>query len=409
MSRRNERIRNGMLGLTAFVALAVIVWQRSLGPHVRVEAVRRAEIVQTVVASGRVLAPARIAIASVMLGAVRAVHVVEGQRVRAGDVLVELDDNELRAQHARALASVESAIARRASLARLTSRVASSDLERAEAALAQARANLARYERMYANAAVSEADLENARTALAQAEALSVAARTAAAEQSPRGAEGRALAAAVELARADVAIVEARLAQTRIVAPADGIVLRRLVEPGTVAQPGAPLLEIAKVGETTIRIDPDESTLSLLREGLPALVSAEAFPEERFEARIASIAPAVDPERGTVDVRLRVDTPPSYLRADMTVSVEIEAARRENALVLSADAVHDLGSDRPWVLRVSGDRAERREVRLGLRGRDVIEIREGLEEEDRVVPTTELGVEPGMRVRIQQGSSEAEP
>lgn len=409
MSVRGKRIRNGVIGAVVLLAIAALAWHRSRGPVVAVVAARRAEVVQTVVASGRVLAPARITIASVTLGAVRAVHVVEGQRVTAGQLLVELDDRELQAQLLRARASVGSAQARRASLSRLTSRVASSDVERAEAAVAQARATVARYERLHASDAISGVELESARTTLLQAEAALAAARTTAAEQSVSGVEGRVLAAGVDLARADVATIEARIAQTRILAPAEGIVLRRAVEPGGVAQPGATLLELATVGDTTIRIDPDESTLALLREGLPALASAEAFPEERFDARVVFIAPSIDAERGTVDVRLRVPAPPAYLRTDMTVSVEIEASRHPDVLALPADAVHDIGTASPWVLALTGDRVERREVRLGLRGQDVVEIRQGLEEGDRVVPTSEAGIEAGMRVRPREVSAEPGP
>lgn len=402
MSLRAKRIRNALIAALVLAAVAAFAWHRSRGPLVSVVRPVRAEVVQTVVASGRVLAPARIAVGSVTLGAVRAVHAELGQRVVAGQLLVELDDRELQAQLLRARASVGSAQARRTSLSRLTSRVATTEVDRAEAALAQARATVARLERLRASDAISGVELDDARTALAQAEAAASAARTTATEQSLTGAEGRSLAAGVDLARADVAAVEARIAQMRIVAPADGVVLRRAVEPGDVAQPGVTLLELATVGDTTIRIDPDESTLSLLREGLPAIASAEAFASERFEAVVASIAPAVDADRGTVEVRLRVPAPPSYLRTDMTVSVEIEAARRADVLTVSADAVRDVGTEAPWVLRLEGERVERRDVRLGLRGRDVVEIVEGLVEGDRVVPTTEAGVEPGARVRARE-------
>ena len=399
MNKRAKQIRNVLLAVIAVGAIGGYAWHKSRGPLVTAERVQRGEVVQTVVASGRVLAPARITIASVALGAVRAVHVAEGETVRAGQLVVELDDRELQAQLQRARASVGSAQAQRTSLSRLTARVASTDVERAEATVAQARATVSRYERLAASDVISGVELENARTTLTQAEAALAAARTTAAEQSLSGAQGRALAAGVDLARADVATVEARLAQTRIVAPADGVVLRRAVEPGDVAQPGVVLLELATIGETTLRIDPDESTLSLLREGLPAIASAEAFPEERFEATVASIAPSIDADRGTIDVRLRVTEPPAYLRTDMTVSVEIEAARHPDVLSLSADAVRDVGTASSWVLLVSGQRVERREVRLGLRGQDVVEIREGLVEGDRVIPSTEAGIEAGARVR----------
>ncbi len=402
MSRGWKKVRNVAIALVLLAAVVGFAWFRSRGPSVAVVRAVRAEVIQTVVASGRVLAPTSVEVASVTLGAVRAVHVDEGQRVTAGQLLIELDDRDAQAQLLRARASVGSAQARRSSLTRLTSRVAATDVERAESALAQARATVERYERLRTSDAVTGVELENARTALAQAESARSAARTTATEQSPSGAEGRVLVAGVDLARADVASAEARLAQLRIVAPADGIILSRTVEPGDVAQPGVTLLVIATTGDTTIRIDPDESTLSLLREGLAAVASAEAFPDQRFEASVSSIAPSIDAERGTVGVRLRVPSPPEYLRPDMTISVEIEAARVPDALSVAAEAVRDVGTEHPWVLLVVGDRAERREVVIGLRGEDVVQIREGLAEGDRVIPATEGGIEAGMRVRPRE-------
>jgi len=405
VTNRWKKARNGVLVLGLVAAVGVGAWARSRGPSVAVVRARRAEVVQTVVASGRVLPPSRLEIASVVLGAVRTVHVEVGDRVTAGQVLVELDDADARAQLERARASVGSAQARRTSLSRLTSRVAGTDAERAAAVVAQARATVERYERLRAVEAVTGVELENARTALVQAEAAQRAAMTTAAEQSSTGSEGRALVAGVTLARADISAAEARLAQFRIVTPADGVVLARSVEPGDVAQPGVVLLVVASSGDTTVRIDPDETTLSLLREGLPALASAEAFPTERFDAIVSSIAPSIDAERGTVDVRLRVPEPPPYLRTDMTISVEIECARHEHALSVHAEAVRDVGTERPWVMLVVGDRTERRDVTLGLRGRDVVEILDGLAEGDRAVPATEGGVEPGMRVRPREDAA----
>ncbi len=397
-----KKVRNGVLVLGLLAGAGVAAWAWSRGPSVLVVRVQRAEVVQTVVASGRVLPPSRLEIASVVLGAVRAVHVDVGDRVTAGETLVELDDADARAQLERARASVGSAQARRTSLSRLTSRVAGTDADRAAATVAQARATVERYERLRAVEAVTGVELENARTALAQAEAAQRAAVTTATEQSSTGSEGRALVAGVTLARADITAAEARLAQFRIVAPVDGVVLARSVEPGDVAQPGTVMLVVASLGETTVRIDPDETTLSLLREGLAAIASAEAFPTERFDATVSSIAPSVDAERGTVEVGLRVPEPPPYLRTDMTVSVEIECARHPNALSVAAEAVRDVGTERPWVMLVVGDRTERRGVTLGLRGRDAVEILRGLAEGDRVVPATEVGVEAGMRVRPRE-------
>ncbi len=99
-----------------------------------------------------------------------------------------------------------------------------------------------------------------------------------------------------------------------------------------------------------------------------------------------------------MEVKLTVADPPPYLRQDMTVSVDIEVARREQALVVPARAVHDALSGAPWVMGIRGGRAVKRPVRLGLRGNTSIEIRDGLAEGDVVVPAT-ARVLTGQRVR----------
>jgi HlyD family secretion protein len=99
-----------------------------------------------------------------------------------------------------------------------------------------------------------------------------------------------------------------------------------------------------------------------------------------------------------VEVKLRVPEPPQYLRQDMTVSVDIEVARSPGALALRAEAVREATGASPWVLLVTGGRAVRRNVELGLRGTGWVEIRSGLEPGDRVVPAA-APIQPGQRLR----------
>lgn len=180
-------------------------------------------------------------------------------------------------------------------------------------------------------------------------------------------------------------------------APADGVVIQRSVEPGQTVSLGAELLILARAGGTQLIIEPDETNLPLIAAGQPALASAEAFPERSFPAEVVFIAPAVDRLRGTIEVKLNVPAAPDYLRTDMTVSVEIEVGRRDDALVLPADAVRDLALDQPWVLVVDAGEAVRRDVGIGLRGDGLVEIREGLGEGARVVASA--SVQAGTRVR----------
>jgi HlyD family secretion protein len=115
---------------------------------------------------------------------------------------------------------------------------------------------------------------------------------------------------------------------------------------------------------------------------------------------VALVAPAVDPLRGTVEVRLDVPAPPPILRADMTVSITVEVGRREAALVVAAEAVRDPTGE-PWVVAIAGGRAERRGVRLGLRGDGLVEVLEGLGAGEAVVAPAAGFVAPGERVRAR--------
>ncbi|MGB5192239.1 MAG: efflux RND transporter periplasmic adaptor subunit, partial [Polyangiales bacterium] len=206
--------------------------------------------------------------------------------------------------------------------------------------------------------------------------------------------------AALSRAQARLTAAQVAVEQTRIRAPLSGVVLKRHVEPGEVVQPGEPLVTFAGDGPLQVRIQPDESNLALLRIGQPALVSSEAFPDQRLEASISRIAPSVDPVRGTVEVDLDI-VDESDLRPDMTMTVEIEVGRTSSALVVPSWAIRDLGSDKPWVLVAEDGEAQRRDVELGLEGDDLVEVVSGLSEADPVLSPM-LPIEEGDPVRLRR-------
>jgi HlyD family secretion protein len=144
----------------------------------------------------------------------------------------------------------------------------------------------------------------------------------------------------------------------------------------------------------------DEKNLSLLRVGQLAQASADAYPDRVFPAAVALIAPAVDPARGTVEVRLAVPAPPAVLRADMTVSINVEVGRKAAALVIPAEVIRD-PTGQPWVLAIVARRAERRPVTLGMRGDGLVEIEAGLAAGDAVVAPAAGFVAAGERVRAR--------
>jgi HlyD family secretion protein len=397
LSRRSTRIVLGVM-LVLLVAVAGVRWL--LGPEVAAYAVARREVTQRVVASGRVLAPARVQLASLSLAQVRDVLVREGDPVAPGQVVVVLDDAEAKAVLAQAQAGVAQAAARLEQVRTVTSRVALENLKQAELSVGQAESKLKRAEALAVAGAVSQADLDDAKKALALARSQQETAATQAMSAAAAGSDFRLAVAALAQARAAEVAAETRLAQTQLRAPAPGLVLERHVERGDVVQPGRPLIILASAGATVLATQPDEKNLAVLAIGQPATAAADAFPDQIFPARVTYIAPAVDPARGTVEVRLEVDKPPAFLRTDMTVSVNIEVARRPDALVVPGDAVQDAAT-RPWVITVRDGRTERKSVTLGLRTESWVEVTAGLAEAELVLAGRETERGAGARVRPQ--------
>jgi HlyD family secretion protein len=215
----------------------------------------------------------------------------------------------------------------------------------------------------------------------------------------PTGSDTAVATTALAQAHAGAQAARARLQYTTVRAPAAGTVITRSVEPGDVVQPGKALLVLSPAGETQLVVQIDEKNLRLLQPGQPALVSADAFAQQRFAAEVVSIDPAVDAQRGSIDVKLRVPAPPAYLRQDMTVSVDIEVARRPGATLVPVDAVNELGAASPWLLKVEGGRVRRQVLRLGLVSSGWCEVLGGVREGELIVPRASPPLADGARVR----------
>jgi len=396
---RRRWLKRGLALALAALAAGFALRNVILGTPVETVQAVRSDLVQTVVASGRIMTPQRVSAGVVTTGRVARIPVQEGQRVRGGDVLLALDDRDERAVVAQARAAVAQAEAKVRQMREL-------GLPASEQALAQGQANLTQARRQYDRAAdlkakgfVSQAALDDARRNLDVAESQLRAAELQVRSNSPAGSEFAVAQTALEQARASLAVAQAKLDHTVVRAPVDGILIARAVEPGNVVQPGKELMALAPTGETQVVVQIDEKNLAQLKVGQQAVASADAYPRERFAAELVYINPGVDALRGAVEVKLRVPDPPAYLRQDMTVSVDIEVARRAGVVVMPADVVRDANGAQPWVLAVEGGRAARRVVRLGLKGEGRVEVLQGVAPGDRLVPVVQQAIRPGQRVR----------
>lgn len=348
--------------------------------------VRAQELRQTIVSSGQVMPPAEVRLDSLSTSTVREIAKREGDTVKAGDVLIRLDEGEIDALIAQAEAGVTQARAGKTTLKATTLPQALETTSQIRANLGQARSELARQKKLYEAGVINASALESAESAVRIYESQEKAATLQVTAASSGGSATLSASAAIALAEAQLAVTKVNKERARVIAPMDGIITTRFVEVGESVRPGTALLVLTANGRTRIQLEPDERNLALLAKGQRAAVSAEAYPNESFEAALSYIAPAVNADRGTIEVRLDVPNPPAYLRPNMTVSVELQIETRENALSLPLTVVQDLGSARPWV-GVLGERGKivSREIQIGLRGDELVEVLSGVSAGERVV------------------------
>lgn len=387
--------------LLAIVLLGLGVWQSVrmlVGPTIVVDQVRQGRLVETVVASGHVETPYRVEIGSQITATVQEVLVRAGERVSKGQPLISLEARELKAAVVQSEGAVAQAEARIRQLEELTLPSAKEALAQAQATLLNAQQTYDRTAQLERNGYATRAALDDAQKTLDVARAAMRAAQFQVYTASPGGSDYVMAQTQANQARANLDTAESRLGYATITAPRDGVLITRNVERGTVVQPGKALLVLAPDGDVQLVLQIDERNLGKIALGQNALASADAYPDRRFASTISYINPGIDISRASVEVKLTVADPPDYLRQDMTVSVDIEIAARDDALILPLRSVHDALSSKPWVLGIKDGRASQRAVKLGLRGNSHVEITEGVAAGDVAIPQSS-GVLAGQRLR----------
>ena len=394
-----------VVGALLLLALVLYLLRNVLlGTPTPVYAATSGELVQSVVASGRVISPQRVTVALQGSGRVLRVAVAEGQSVEAGQLLIELDNSDSRASLAQASAAVAQAQAKLRQLGELNQPLAVQALAQAQATALQARKVLERNRNLVAQGFVSQAAVDDAQRAVDIASSQVSSAQAQVKTNTPDGSDAAVARAALGQAVAGEQLARAKLAQGLVLAPSSGVLISRTVEVGDIVQPGKALMVLAATGPdhmVQILIQIDEKNLAKVALGQKAIGSADAFASQRFNAVVGYINPGVDAARGSVEVKLNVASPPAYLRQDMTVSVDIETARRAAAVVVASSAVEDAATDKPWVLVVRDNRVVKQFVTLGLRGDTRVEVINGIKAGEGVVPMSKTGVKAGQRVRAE--------
>ena len=329
------KIRNIVIGAAIVLLLAATGWYRfGRGPEVTAAAATRGTAVEIVYATGGVEPVRWSKVASLVRDRIVEICDCEGKAVAKGDVLARLDDREVKAQ-------LEDLKAREAFLKREMSRV--SELITRGAATTQ------NYER-------TSMDLGQV--------------------------------------QAQIAVQLEKINDYTIVAPMDGVVLRRDGEIGEIAEVGQILYRVGVPKPLQVVAEVNEEDIPRVAIGQTALFRTDAFPDRRLQGKVSEITPMGDIAAKTFRVKIALpdDTP---LKPGMSVEANIVTREKPNALLIPADAVQGNA-----VFVLDGSQVRKREVTIGIRGTRVVEVLSGLADGERVASPAATDLTDGARVRV---------
>ncbi len=365
--------------------LAGLIYRIGFAPTRVVEhQVTSGEIIAEVMGTGTLEARVKATISSKVSGLISKVLVDQGDRVSRGDLLVELDDEELSQQVAIAQANLA---AKNAAIERLMS-----DKKRSAAILTQSTQLLDRMQRAIASRSVSQTDLDKANEMFAVAEAGLARSEAAITEGQKE------LIAAKETLQ----FRKAGLKNTKVLAPFDGLIVRRQRDPGDIVLPGSAVLKIVSTEQLWVSAWVDESEMAKIEPGQPARVIFRSEPNHPYSGKVTRLGRETDRESREFVVDVTVIESPENWAIGQRAEVYIEEGRKESAILIPAEFVQWQGTTSGVFVR-TGNRAVWHSIKQGLRNDEFIEVIEGVHVGDAVVITAKSNarLRDGEKISLQ--------
>ncbi len=389
----------------------------SIVVSVRVAKAERGAISSDVSAVGTIV-PRQIAVVSSKLNAqIKQMALVRNKEVAAGDVVATLDVRDIQAQRAEAAAALEEADAASRLLTSGTIPETASQDERAlrdaRANVANARATYDRRRTLYEQGGISKKEIEASQLALTTAENDLHASETAARlHQTATSPNSRALAAArIQQAQQRLAALDTQLSYATIRAPFSGIITEQFQYQGEYAAAGAKLFTVADVSEVIIKAPFADNVAGQLKVGDAAAVLPQGRPGETLTGRISLVSRSSDSQSRAVEVWVTLKNEGGRLRADGAAKITASAKTETNALIVPVSAVSldATNSDKGKVMLVDEQSVAReKEVTVGIRSADHVQIISGLEEGATVVIEGNYALPDGTKVQVNEGEAEEE-
>jgi membrane fusion protein (multidrug efflux system) len=423
-----RRYRVGLVMLGLVVLVGVLVAYRLKDQQARAVTRARPDVLVGVLTPARrdldvklaftadIVAAQQAAIFSKVSGYIRRIHADRGDFVRAGQLLVEVDDLELQAvlQQARAaLLTGEAGL----EVARSTLEGQRANLENQKAVLAKAHAvadndarQAQRLKTLYERGLVSATDHENARTN-AESSAASVRAaeaqlRVAEVQVTTQESQVRLSQAQVETHRATLQLAQTNLGNTRLMAPFTGYISQRNLDNGAAVSAQSAGTSTTSVGILVLQdietvkaqIEVPERDIARVAVGAPVSIRTDPYQDQTFAGKVVRVVHSLDSRTRTMGVEVDIPNPGRKLKPGMFARVEVLVDTRRGALTLPVEALR-VGEARPSVMVVRNGLVEPVFVELGLSDSRFVEVRQGLGEQDQVILQGKDLVKPKQKVR----------
>src|SRR5439155_8755397 len=363
-----------------------------------------------------ILPAQQAAIFSKVSGYIRRIHADRGDFVETGQILVEIDDQELQASLEQSRATLltgqaglemarSSLVGQRANLENQRA-----NLTKAHAVAANDARQAERMKTLFERGLVSATDFENARTTAESSRAGVQAAEAqlnlAEAQIATTESQVRLSQAQLETYRAALRLAETNLANTRLLAPFAGYVSQRNLDSGAAVSAQSAGTNTASVGILTIQdiqtvkaqIEVPERNIARVKVGSAVRLAVDPYEGETFTGSVARVVHNLDPRTRTMGIEVEIPNRTGRLKPGMFARVEVLVETRQRALTIPAEALR-LGEARPSVMLVREGVVETVPVELGAADTRGVEVRKGLGEQDQVILQGKDLVKPKQKVR----------
>ena len=366
---------------------------------VRVETVQTSPIEDSYEATGTVRSRTTSVIAAKVMGSITAMHVHEGDRVRAGQVLVEIDSRDARTGVVRAQAGVREAQNGLDEVDR-NIRAAESGKAAADANKSLAASTLNRYQKLFERGSVSPQEFDEVKTRYEVAEAES---RRAERMIQSITARRNQILARIDQAKADVSGAQVGVGYSRITSPINGIVVLKQADVGYMATPGAPLLTIESSSNYRLEAAVEESQIGKIRQGAAARVQIDTLGGGEMSGVVDQIVPASDPQSRSYTVKITIPSEAvgggtSPVRSGLFGKVRFVTGQAE-ALIIPLKAILERGQLAGVYVVDAAGVAHLRLVKTGKTYGEQVEVLSGLSAGEQIVTEGVGAVSDGSRVR----------